>query len=128
MWRARPVSPSEYDNTITATNNSKPTDPLLNNKDGAATVATSVNSDEQRDVWSSYGSSSGGGAKKKNKPTIGQILKSACAILITAASAVASILSFMVAPAIIVYVAGSICLMNFPMVTYKEKKLMMLPS
>ena len=127
MWRrARHVS----DNTITTADNSKPTDPLLTNKDGAATVATSVNSDEQRDLWSSYGSSSGGGAKKKkkNKPTIGQIFKSTCAILITAAGAVASILSFMVAPAIIVYVAGSICLMNFPMVTYKEKKLMMLPS
>lgn len=100
-------------------------DPLLNKKDyGGATVATSVNSDDERRDSESIDDSSG----KENKPTTGQIIKSIFAILIAIASAGAAIVSFMLVPEIIVYVAGSLCLMNFPMVTYKEKKILFLPS
>ena len=105
---------------------SEASDPLLNKKDshyGGATVATSVNSDDRRDSESIEDSSG-----KENKPTTGQVIKSTFAILIAIASACAAIVSFMLVPEIIVYVAGSLCLMNFPMVTYKEKKILFLPS
>jgi len=114
MWRRKPRRLS-----------SEASDPLLNKKDyGGATVATSVNSDERRDSDSIDDSS----VKDNNKPTTGQVIKSTFAILIAIASACAAIVSFMLVPEIIVYVAGSLCLMNFPMVTYKEKKILFLPS
>ena len=105
---------------------SEASDPLLNKKDyGGATVATSINSDDERRDSESIDYSS---VKDNNKPTIGQVIKSTFAILIAIASACAAIISFMLVPEIIVYVAGSLCLMNFPMVTYKEKKILFLPS
>lgn len=96
--------------------------PLLSLSKDGATVATSVNSydREQGMEGTVYGTIV--------KPTAAQMLKSMTALLVSAAGAVASITSFIFAPAIIVYVAGGICIMNFPMVSYKEKKILMLPS
>lgn len=91
--------------------------PLLG-KDGA-TVATSVNSDE-REEGTSNGSS--------GKPANGQLLKSMTVLLVAAGGAAAYIASFILHRAIIVYVAGVIGIMNFPLVTYKERKLLRLPS
>ena len=91
--------------------------PLLS-KDGA-TVATSINSDDRDQVVEVDG---------KTRPKASQIMKSVMAILVSAAGAVASIFTFILSPAVIVYVAGSICLMHFPMVTYKERRIVLLPS
>ena len=103
-------------------------DPLLaknNSYKDAVTVATSINSDE-RNYSGSIDDSRGDVII--NKPSTLQVLKSTFAILVAVASAAAAILSFMIAPEVIVYVAGSICLMNFPMVAYKEKRILILPS
>mmetsp|Transcript_22657 Transcript_22657/g.40885 ORF Transcript_22657/g.40885 Transcript_22657/m.40885 type:complete len:287 (+) Transcript_22657:2-862(+) len=56
------------------------------------------------------------------------MLKSVGALIVSAAGAIASIASFILVPHTLVYVAGCICLMNFPIVAYKEKKLLFLPS
>eukprot|EP00584_Thalassiosira_punctigera_P006303 CAMPEP_0172530492 /NCGR_PEP_ID=MMETSP1067-20121228/4213_1 /TAXON_ID=265564 ORGANISM="Thalassiosira punctigera, Strain Tpunct2005C2" /NCGR_SAMPLE_ID=MMETSP1067 /ASSEMBLY_ACC=CAM_ASM_000444 /LENGTH=330 /DNA_ID=CAMNT_0013314711 /DNA_START=149 /DNA_END=1141 /DNA_ORIENTATION=+ len=94
--------------------------PLLS-KDGA-TAATSVISDERE--LGTKGSDDVAIAK----PTNAQKLKSVVALLVSVAGAAASIASFLVATTIIVYVAGCICLMNLPIVTYREKKILFLPS
>lgn len=97
--------------------------PLLS-KDGGATVATSVNSDD-REQGSVEGIVAAGVVAK---PTASQMMKSMTALLISAAGMAAAICSFIFAPAIIVYVAGSLCILNFPMVSYKERKILILPS
>lgn len=97
--------------------------PLLPSKETeGGTVATSVNSDEQRE----YGSTD----IVSIKPTVGQVFKSLVAILVAVGGAAASISSFILVPtpAIMVYVAGGICLMNLPIVIYKERKILFLPS
>ena len=62
------------------------------------------------------------------KPTPLQMLKAGVVVLGSAAGAASSIVSFILSPAIIVYVAGGICLLNSPVVVYMEKKLFSLPS
>ena len=91
--------------------------PLLG-KDGA-TVATSINSDEQDEA-----TADGRNGKRK----AGQLLKSMTVTLTAAGGAAAYIASFILYPAIIVYVAGVIGIMNFPLVAYKERKILRLPS
>lgn len=104
------------------------TSPLLN-KDGGSTTATATNSSDER-----HTSSPGSAAVVDNdfdttkRPTNAQMLKSVGALLVSAGGALASIASFILVPHIIVYVAGGICLMNFPIVAYKEKKILFLPS
>lgn len=83
------------------------------------TVATSVISDDQGSMDSNA---------KAAKPTGTQIMKSVMALLVSAAGAAASVWSVMFVPVIIVYVAGGLCMMNFPIVTYKEMKILLLPS
>lgn len=87
---------------------------------GGATVATSVNSDERERDASSY--------VDPGKLTAMQMAKWATVLIVAGAGAAASLASFALSPAIIVYVAGGICLMNFPMVIYKENKILFLPS
>lgn len=94
------------------------TTPLLG-KDGG-TVATSVTSDERYSGME--------GDDSIAKPTNVQVLKSVAALFVSAAGAAASLTCFIFEPAIMVYIAGGICLMNFPLVAYKEKKIMFLPS
>jgi len=94
--------------------------PLLS-KDGA-TVATSVNSDERE------AGVEGTDDADSAKPTASQLFKSLTVLLVAAAGAAASIASILFYPAIIVYVAGGLCLLHFPTVTYKERKLLLLPS
>ena len=98
--------------------------PLLSKQDGGATVATSVNSDERESVVN--GTTDNKVATEK--PTAGQLFKSVLALLVTAAGAAAWITAFIFHPAVAVYVAGSVCLMNFPIVVYKERKILFLPS
>lgn len=96
-------------------------EPLLT-KDGA-TVATSVNSDEP--YLGTEGSVVNATAAK---PTNAQVLKSVVAFMVSLLGAAASVAAFILKPDLLVFVAGGICVMNFPIVTYKEKKLMFLPS
>lgn len=96
-------------------------EPLLT-KDGA-TVATSVNSDEP------YSGTEGSVVNASAaKPTNAQVLKSVVAFMVSVLGATASVAAFILKPDMLVYIAGGVCLMNFPIVTYKEKKLMFLPS
>lgn len=96
------------------------TSPLIN-KDGE-TVATSVDSDAREPGMKASANISAA------KPTAAQIMKSMVALLVATAGALASVAAFLQVPAIIVYVAGGICLLNFPIVTCKERKILLLPS
>ena len=62
------------------------------------------------------------------KLTTGQVLQSAVVASCVTAGAVTSIVSFIMYPAIIVYVAGGICLMNCPIVLYNQRQMMALDS
>lgn len=62
------------------------------------------------------------------KLTTGQVLQSAVVASCVTAGAVTSIVSFIMYPAIIVYVAGGICLMNCPIVLYNQRKMMALDT
>lgn len=95
--------------------------PLLENKHDGATVATSVNSDERGQPDASPYADPG-------TLTASQIAKWAAAVTLSGAGAAASIAAFILSPAIIVYVAGAVCLMNVPLVILKENKLLFLPS
>eukprot|EP00581_Thalassiosira_minuscula_P005595 CAMPEP_0183738978 /NCGR_PEP_ID=MMETSP0737-20130205/55912_1 /TAXON_ID=385413 /ORGANISM="Thalassiosira miniscula, Strain CCMP1093" /LENGTH=329 /DNA_ID=CAMNT_0025973639 /DNA_START=78 /DNA_END=1067 /DNA_ORIENTATION=+ len=116
----RRIAPDQTANRTSRFYDDEITSPLLV-KDGG-TVATSVGSDERvpgPEAWADVAAA---------KPTAAQIVKSLTALLISAAGAAASVASFILSPAVIVYVAGSVCLLNLPMVTYKEIKLLLLPS
>ena len=95
------------------------TSPLIG-KD-AQTVATSPESDVDKD-------STAGGDAAAAKLTAEQIAKSLVMMLVAAAGAAASIISFIQVPEVIVYIMGSICIAHFPVVTYKERKLLRLPG
>ena len=94
--------------------------PLLSKEDGG-TVATSVNSDEQED-----GPSANNGMG--TKPSAAQAFKSVMVVLLAVGGAAASVASFIVMPATMVYIAGGICIMNLPIVVCKERKILFLPS
>ncbi len=66
--------------------------------------------------------------EKKPKLTPTQILKQMTVVMITVGGAAASLAAFVVSPAVIVYVAGGICLFNTPIVLYKEHKISTIPS
>ena len=93
--------------------------PLLS-KDGG-TVATSVNSDEQEDGPSANNDMG-------TKPSAAQTFKSVMVVLLAVGGAAASVASFIVMPATMVYIAGGICIMNLPIVVCKERKILFLPS
>ena len=104
--------------------------PLLSSKDGW-TVATSVNTYEHEPV--THGTIEFDVAK----PAAAQLFKSILVFFVAAAGAATAItlffslyfitLSFEVA-IVIAYVAGSVCLMNSPIVMYKEWKILFSPS
>lgn len=87
--------------------------PLLS-KEVDGTVTSSIYSDT--------------GDKITPKLTTEQVLHSAVVASCVTAGAVSSIVSFIMYPAIIVYVAGGICLLNCPIVLYNQKKMMTLDS
>ncbi len=57
-----------------------------------------------------------------------RIFKSALAFLVAAASLAASILSFIISPATIVYIMGVMCSLNFALITCKEWRILLLGS
>ena len=87
--------------------------PLLG-KEVDGTVATSVCSDSCN-------------PRTIARPTASQALTAAVVAAIVAAGAGASIVSFLLCPVIIVYVAGGVCLFNCPVVIYYQKKIILLP-
>ena len=87
--------------------------PLLS-KEVDETVATSIYSDSS--------------VVKPSRPTREQILAATLVGVVVTAGAAASIVAFIAVPEIIVYVACGICLFNCPVVLYKQKKMMVLPS
>ena len=105
------IQPSIYDNDIKA--------PLLG-KDGANTVATSIVSD-LRDSTTTRESA-------VVKPTQSQLINLVAVGLVTTAGVAASISALILVPAAITIVTGCICLLNSPLVMYKAKKLLVLPS
>lgn len=93
--------------------------PLLD-KDGANTVATSIISDSR-------------GNTSPREPTAvklteSQLVHLVAVGLVTTAAVAASISLIILAQAAITIVAGCFCLLNSPMVMYKAKKLLVLPS
>lgn len=58
------------------------------------------------------------------KPTTGQLLTAAAVASCVTAGAASSIASFIMYPAVIVYIAGGICLFNCPIVIYNQRKMM----
>lgn len=93
--------------------------PLLD-KDGANTVATSIISDSR-------------GNTSPREPTAvklteSQLIHLVAVGLVTTAAVAASISLIILVQAAITIVAGCFCLLNSPMVMYKAKKLLVLPS
>lgn len=105
------MKPSIYGDDIKA--------PLLG-KDGANTEATSVISDF-RDSTTTIGSAA-------VKPTQSQLINLVAVGLVTTAALAASISALVLVSAPITIVTACICLLNSPMVMYKAKKLLVLPS
>ncbi|KAL7501053.1 hypothetical protein ACHAWT_009208 [Skeletonema menzelii] len=93
--------------------------PLLG-KDGANTVATSVISDFRDSTITREPAAA--------KPTQSQLINLVAVGLVTTAAVAASISALVLVPAAITIVAGCICLLNSPIVMYKAKKLLVLPS
>jgi hypothetical protein len=86
--------------------------PLLS-KEADETVASSVYSDSSND-------------KITPKPTTGQLVTAAVVAVFATAGAVSSVVSFIMYPAIVLYVSGGVCLFNCPIVIYNQRKLMVL--
>eukprot|EP01082_Thalassiosira_pseudonana_P003675 g2863.t1 g2863 contig12:940887-942046(+) len=93
--------------------------PLLKKGGGGTdTVATTTSDAQQNSIIS----------EPTIKPTATTILRATTVALVSAAGVASSIAAFLVSPAIIVYVAGGMCLANVPVVLYKERKMALLPA
>lgn len=64
----------------------------------------------------------------KPKLTPMQIMKHMAVVMVAVGGAAASLATFAVSPAMVVYVAGGICILNTPIVVYKEHMISTLPS
>lgn len=62
------------------------------------------------------------------KPTAGQLLTAAAVTSVVAVGCASSIVSFLLYPVVIVYVAGGVCLFNSPIVIYNQRKMMVLTA